>query len=184
MSRLPLTPTLALLGWAAMATACFEENPSLPIDETTSTAPGTTGPGPGTTETPDPTTGQPPGTSGGSGLDSSSSGSPPPDCTEPDGNVDAACEATTPYCQGGECMGCDALGPAFCPSLGPRTPVCDLDTGTCSGCTAHDQCGTGACRIQTGECFDGDQRLWVAADRADCAQGDGSQNAPVCTITD
>ncbi len=184
--------SISLLLAAGSLTACFE--PLNPVDTTASerapTDGGTTGPGvpltgDGTASSTGPATTDP--DSGSSTADdsasSSSTGPDEPACTEPDGTIDAACRAGTPYCQGGRCISCDNLPADFCVELDPTTPLCNPGSGTCMGCNAHGQCQSGACRMQTGECFPGDQRLWVDALALGCEMGTGSQAMPFCTIS-
>jgi hypothetical protein len=102
-----------------------------------------------------------------------------PEC-DGDGARDEACPAEAPYCTSGTCTACPEL-PGGCGEIDPAMPVCDAVTGACTACTEHDECGSGACRIATGECFEDDNRLWVSAN-ADCMAATGSEAAPFCTI--
>ncbi|MBC8072669.1 MAG: hypothetical protein IAG13_30395 [Deltaproteobacteria bacterium] len=105
----------------------------------------------------------------------------PQACDGPDGEIDPDCgDASTPFCQAGACVGCDALEADACYALDPATPVCT--DGVCSGCVEHDACPTGACRIETGECFAVANRLWVDNNAADCGAATGQQDAPFCTL--
>jgi hypothetical protein len=89
-----------------------------------------------------------------------------PDCTA-EGAIDEACPATTPYCVGGTCSGCDVGGDGFCAEVDATLPVCgvagtcvecsaessgacaDIEfcspAGVCGGCTSHDQCAPAGC---------------------------------------
>jgi hypothetical protein len=108
---------------------------------------------------------------------------PPVDCEGPDGEPDSTCPAEAPFCQGGTCVGCDAItdGEAGCTALDPTTPVCG-SAGACVGCTEHDECSSGACRSRTGECFAEPNRLWV--DNTSCANGVGTEDAPLCSVAE
>jgi len=107
---------------------------------------------------------------------------PPVDCDAPDGEPDDVCPQSAPFCQGGTCVGCDAIGDTACAALDPTTPICTAD-GACAACTEHDQCATGACRLRTGECFPEANRLWVDNTSANCANGTGAEDNPFCQIT-
>lgn len=96
---------------------------------------------------------------------------------------DAACEAkdpTAPACRDdGECVQCTSANVGAC---GDVTPVCDDGSSSCVGCTYHEQCAAGACRIATGACFDeaevydvGEGQTYETIDEAVTAQGEGAQ---------
>jgi hypothetical protein len=97
----------------------------------------------------------------------------------------AVCEALDPerpLCAGAElgCVACTAEDASACEGL---TPVCDATTGTCEGCTRHEQCPDSACHIEEGNCLPTD-RVWVVdGDAGGCAAADGSETAPYCTMT-
>lgn len=113
---------------------------------------------------------------------SSEDTSPPVDCDGADGEPDAACPADATFCLGGTCVDCDALADseAGCTGLDPTTPVCG--GGVCLGCGEHEECGSGACRMLTGECFGMPNRLWV--DNNNCDAGVGTEDAPLCSVVD
>jgi hypothetical protein len=170
------------------------------VDDGTMT---TTGPGPVTTT--DPTTTPATATESGTTGDSSSSsgGTGGPQCDPPDGSSNDACDdPTKPYCGAeGQCVGCDAIDCAQTPATpacggagvcvectesvasacSDATPICDVASNTCTGCSEHEQCSSGACDRATGACFT--DTLYV--DRASpCDVGDGSPGAPFCEIAD
>lgn len=165
-----------------VAAACFSED-TQPGGEsgaddsgpTTSDGDGTTGISP--TSVGETSTGSADTTGGDPSTSIAETGEP--ECAA-EGARDDACPAEAPYCAGGACTACPDL-PASCADIDPATPVCDALTGTCSACTEHDECASGACRIATGECFGDDNRLWVSAD-ADCMAATGSEAAPFCTV--
>jgi len=166
------------------------------VDTTTSSGPVTT-----TDPTTTPATATEVGTSG----DSSSSGSETggSECAPADGSPNDACDdPTKPYCGvEGACVGCDAIDCTQIPetpacgaagacvecteaqsgACGDTTPICDVASNTCIGCSEHDECDSGACDRATGACFA--TSLYV--DRAaPCDTGDGSPGAPFCEIAD
>ncbi|MEM6989824.1 MAG: hypothetical protein AAF721_04990 [Myxococcota bacterium] len=94
--------------------------------------------------------------------------------------VDPTCPGTAPFCADGTCVDCSDLMPTACGGLDGATPVCD--EGTCVGCWEHDQCGSGACRMATGECFPMANRLWVDSAAGGCAAATGSEASPFCEI--
>jgi hypothetical protein len=116
--------------------------------------------------------------------DSSSDGgttAAPQACDGPDGQLDPGCgDPNAAFCQAGTCVGCDALEFDACYAVDPATPVCN--SGVCSGCVEHDECATGACRIETGECFAVANRLWVDNNATDCGAATGQEDAPFCTL--
>ena len=137
---------------------------------TTPTTQGPTTPDTGATDTQDPD----------SGTDDTATTSPPMQC---DGNgVDPACPGSTPFCEDGLCVDCSGLPEDVCMGVDVATPICDA--GACTACTAHDQCGTGACRFTTGECFAAANRLWADNTFGGCAGGVGSEENPVCEVVD
>jgi hypothetical protein len=163
-------------------------NPDDPSNQTGTDTDAGTSMGPTTVSTmgetmtsDDPTTASSTMTTTTSSPDSSGSESTgePQACEGADGELDPSCDASTPFCQGGTCVGCDALDPSTCAAIDPTTPVCT--GGVCSSCTEHDQCSTGACRIATGECFAEANRLWVD-NTADCGAATGEEAAPFCTL--
>lgn len=116
------------------------------------------------------------------------------------------CSADAPICEGGACIACaDAAEPdAACAAIDPdrplcgptgcvqcnaedtshctgTVPVCDVASGACIGCTAHEQCPLSACLFGEGSCMPPAQ-LWYVDGDADCGLADGSLAAPYCTI--
>jgi len=131
----------------------------------------------------------PPGTGSDSFDDSTSSTghedtAGDPGCNGTDGEIDPSCDPATPYCLAGTCVSCTALPPNHCTSLDETTPYCDHDLGTCTACSAHEHCASGACRILTGQCFSTDRQLWINGNATDCTVGDGSPPTPYCTISE
>lgn len=179
---------LGLGSWGALALGgCFQE-PDVPplVPESEGSSMGTTEGD--TLEPPTTTMGEPPTTTEATDTEE------PPTTTDPDttagpmeceGNgPDPTCDAATPYCQDGACVACTGLDAGACTALDPTTPVCDEQTGVCSGCTEHDQCSTGACRFTTGECFAESNRLWVDNTFGGCTRGTGSEANPFCTVVE
>lgn len=128
----------------------------------------------------------PPETTDPDATDPDSSGSttaPPLDCDGADGEPDSACSDEAPFCQGGTCVGCDSIGDgeAGCTAIDATLPVCG-STGACQGCGEHEECGSGACRMLTGECFAAPNRLWV--DNNNCDGGVGTEDAPLCSVVE
>ncbi len=126
---------------------------------------------------------------------------PNPDCTAPDGELDAVCPADRPFCVGQQCQPCtDAAvdcGQQFCDADGGAcvectevahcegaTPICGADN-TCVGCTEHAQCfgeaevGAG-CNLFEGSCLPDSEIYYVDNGAANCAAGDGTAGDPVC----
>lgn len=99
--------------------------------------------------------------------DIGSSGEPTPDpdtgsgsgngevCTADDPlGASKDCSAANPFCVDGQCGGCDLVedGDAACQSF--DTAGCDQDTGSCFGCSSHEDCpGLAACNPFTGYCL-------------------------------
>ena len=70
---------------------------------------------------------------------------------DPDGAC-ASKDASTPVCRDdGVCVQCTDGNPVACVD---ETPLCDGGSSSCIGCTYHEQCGSSACRIATGACFE------------------------------
>lgn len=135
------------------------------------------------------------------------------DGTETDTAAECAtndhCAAPEAFCEGGQCVGCDAteapndacavLDPAqpLCvdgscvactkedeSACADATPICDFETNTCVGCTRHEQCPASACHQEVGVCLPFD-RVWrVDGDAPACAEADGSERSPYCTIAE
>ncbi len=94
----------------------------------------------------------------------------------------AACAGLTPerpLCDEGQCVACTVDDASACEGL---TPVCELGTGTCIGCTRHEECPQSACQIEEGDCLPVDRVWLVDGDAGSCAAADGSELAPYCTM--
>jgi len=96
---------------------------------------------------------------------------------------DTACadkDANAPACRDdGECVQCTSLNAAACEDT---TPICDGPSSSCVGCTYHEQCEASACRIATGACFDtaevydvGAAQTYATINDAHDDLGDGAQ---------
>ncbi len=77
-------------------------------------------------------------------------------------------------------MQCTATNASYCTGT---VPICDVASGECVGCTAHEQCPESACFIGEGSCLPAAQ-LWHVDGDAVCALADGSAAAPYCTIAE
>ena len=128
------------------------------------------------------------------------------ECSPADGSANQFCVAkdpSRPYCNAaGVCVDCTGLAscgaeaPVCDPNSGvcvlcipgeddacvDQTPVCDSKTLTCVPCTAHAQCGDGACNLFTGECLSEDAAIWVDGSNAGCAADGGTSDKPYCTL--
>lgn len=94
----------------------------------------------------------------------------------------AACQSldpARPLCTEAGCVACTADDAAACEGV---TPVCDVPSGTCVGCSFHEQCPASACHIEEGGCLPPDRVWHVNGDAAGCAAADGSAGAPYCTM--
>ncbi len=72
------------------------------------------------------------------------------------GDPDAACagaDAMTPLCVADTCVACTADATTVCDD---QLLLCDVDANTCTPCTEHGQCGSGACELAVGRCFPSD----------------------------
>jgi hypothetical protein len=163
---------------------------------TSVTTTSSTGASDGTTSTTDPS-----GTTGSSGDSSTTIA---PQCSDGPG-PSMQCPPDAPFCEGGSCVDCTAI--ASCAEYDPASPVCDPASGACVECTAgddsacsgatpvcdaalqecvkcsaHAQCDSGACDLESGECFPADSVLWV--DRSANPCGVGSKESPFCEIQD
>lgn len=178
-------------------------------DETSSTSDGTT-----TLDTLGDTTAAVDGSST-TEASSSSSGGPMVPCDSPDGTFDDACErvdSSRPYCLEQTCVSCVTAGGAdFCGAGDPLLPACSDESGQCSPCdgvetfacgqelpvcdasgaclpcSAHTECGTGACHLdpadpRVGECFVEDEIIYVDTDAV--CPGDGSEATPNCSLAE
>ena len=97
---------------------------------------------------------------------------------------DTACATLLPerpLCIDGECIACTAADPSVCQGT---TPICEAETGTCVGCTRHEQCPDSACHLEAGSCMPVDRVWWVDGDARDCGLADGTEVAPYCTVAD
>ncbi|MEM6996923.1 MAG: hypothetical protein AAF721_40850 [Myxococcota bacterium] len=128
------------------------------------------------------------------------------DCTA-EGERDDACPSSEPFCSGGACMGCEALGgDGFCGDLAD-TPVCGpagdcvectadntaqctrgtatfcgLD-GTCSGCYEHSQCGTAGCDLYEGVCLSERSVFYLSSPLCDAMENHaGTAADPHCNM--
>lgn len=105
-----------------------------------------------------------------------------PDAGTPDAQpaictMSSQCGEVDPICIADECAACTAggIGDSACaakdpaePICGgdgqchecgrdldcdePNHPICDMGAGTCGACEQHEQCGSGACELETGRC--------------------------------
>lgn len=94
----------------------------------------------------------------------------------------AACESldpTRPLCSDAGCVACTDSDASACEGV---TPVCDVPSGTCVGCSLHEQCPASACHIEEGSCLPIDRVWHVDGDTNGCAAADGSPAAPYCTM--
>jgi hypothetical protein len=94
----------------------------------------------------------------------------------------AACVAldpARPLCTDAGCVACTEGDATACQG---STPVCDVATGACVGCSFHAQCPASACHIEDGSCLPGDRVWHVDGDAPSCAVADGSPAAPFCTL--
>lgn len=130
--------------------------------------------------------------------DSDASCTGPADCTDPDqafcdlvtgdcvgcdatADGDSACaglDADAPVCAGGVCVQCAAGELGACAGT---SPICDLDTSTCVGCSDHLQCQGSACDLAQGNCFELSSVVHVDGDEG-CGIGDGGQASPFCSL--
>lgn len=81
---------------------------------------------------------------------------------------DGACrdvDPLLPLCVGGACVACTPENPLVCDE---QLLLCDGGTNACVSCTAHEQCGSGACELAVGTCFPADTVVHV--------DGDGGQD--------
>ena len=101
-------------------------------------------------------------------------------CDGADGTLDTGCSDPTPFCLGGQCVGCGALADDACSTADSLAPICDAGTGGCVPCSAHGQCSTGACVLTAGACVAEGNRLWV--DSAVACGGAGTEAMPFCDL--
>jgi hypothetical protein len=99
---------------------------------------------------------------------------------DPDGAC-ASLNPDAPLCVADQCVQCRADDTTVCTGT---VPVCDLESNTCVGCTAHDQCPASACHFDEGSCLPEDRVWLVDGDAGGCAAATGSGAAPFCTIAD
>lgn len=94
----------------------------------------------------------------------------------------AAIDAGKPACDplGGGCVECTATDASACGAL---TPICDAGAMSCRACVAHAECSKSACDFDTGACFPEDQALWVDAGTGCDDAAEGTEVAPLCTIS-
>ncbi|NVB40460.1 hypothetical protein G6O69_21650 [Pseudenhygromyxa sp. WMMC2535] len=117
----------------------------------------------------------------------------------------ADCGGATPLCEAGSCVGCGEGESVSCSSEYPETPACEegsgecvvcteedvsactaeapvCDGGVCVACTEHSQCASGACELDSGECFEG-EAVHVDGDNGGCSDSSwGTEEVPFCTI--
>ncbi|NJL71528.1 MAG: hypothetical protein HC888_07865 [Candidatus Competibacteraceae bacterium] len=62
------------------------------------------------------------------------------------------------------------------------TPVCDVDSNVCVGCSSHEHCPETACNLSAGNCFDPASIIHVSGDDLNCPGGNGSESAPYCDL--
>jgi len=106
-------------------------------------------------------------------------------CVACDGatDPDAACaglDPALPVCAMGTCVACAEGQTDACMDT---TPICDVASNSCVGCSSHAQCPDTACNLDAGNCFDPASVIHVAGDDLDCDNGgDGSEAAPFCDL--
>lgn len=166
--------------------SCFDPQQPFDTDSTDDSGSGTPSSGPPTTGSPttaDPTMSDPDATATADPTtEDPDTTTDPPEC---DGNsLDPTCPPEAPFCADGTCVDCTRLAADACQTVDPTAPVCDAGTGTCVACTEHDQCGSGACRFTTGECFAQSNRLFVDNTFGGCAGGVGTEANPFCTVVE
>jgi len=111
-------------------------------------------------------------------------------CEATDLTLDDACPSDAPYCLDGTCVACSALDDDACEGLVPARPVCDPGSGSCVACTPddasacrsdlavcidfecgpcteHEQCESGVCLLDRGECLLEEVSLHGVVARAD-----------------
>jgi len=103
---------------------------------------------------------------------------------------DEACamlDAGFPLCVGTQCVQCSEESAEAC---GDETPLCDVASNSCVGCSFHEECqelGMPACNIATGACFSADDVTMVNLAGANALQtavngvADGAQHALLIT---
>jgi len=96
---------------------------------------------------------------------------------DPDGAC-AELDAGVPLCVENACVQCTGEQDAAC---GDLTPICDVETNTCIGCSGHDECPESACNIAEGNCFDPASVVHVDG-TTPCADGDGTEQDPYCDL--
>lgn len=100
-------------------------------------------------------------------------------CGEATGGALPACDAASGLCV--ECTPDDA-------DACTAKEVCNPYTLKCGECTEHEQCGSGACNLQSGECFDASAVVWVQQ-KGSCSldvndPALGTEAKPLCKIID
>ncbi len=98
---------------------------------------------------------------------------------DPDGAC-AELDAGVPLCVENACVQCTGEQDAACVDL---TPICDVETNTCIGCSGHEECPASACNIAEGNCFDPASVVHVDGDNP-CGAGDGSDESPYCSLSE
>ena len=119
----------------------------------------------------------------------------------------ATCDAELPHCENGACSECDPATNAPCsgatPHCGGRggvefycrectqnthcadpTAFCDLETGTCRGCEAFEECGGGGFECCGGRCvFASTDTSNCGACGAVCPAADACMNGSCCRLS-
>ena len=91
----------------------------------------------------------------------------------------AAANANTPYCVTADTCG-ECLESADCQDA--ATPVCNTQTFACqAGCTAHEDCDSGACDFETAQCEDEGDILYVKTTGSNSG-GCGDRGSECATI--
>ena len=73
-----------------------------------------------------------------------------------------AVDPATPVCDAsGACVQCNAVEDGACAGA---TPICDLTTKSCVGCSRHSECPDSACDIASGACLPTDRVLEILPD--------------------
>ena len=115
-------------------------------------------------------------TTSGESDDTSSSSTETGSTTDGTCMVDDDCGGDNPLCDDGECVACTELGIGGCQNRDPLLPACNTGSGACvecndgqqdlcggdtpactnnecSPCVSNDQCESGACLFESGECL-------------------------------
>ncbi|WP_106094256.1 right-handed parallel beta-helix repeat-containing protein [Enhygromyxa salina] len=101
------------------------------------------------------------------------------DSTETPDSACAEFNPQLPVCLADVCVACTADKTDACVE---GTPICDLQSNACVGCSDHDQCPSSACNLAVGSCFDPAATLHVDGDGDECDSADGSETKPYCEL--